>query len=150
MPPKKLKKINRFPNSFIGDEPCSLDSRGRTIFPAKFRHMISPRAGECLVIAPGKDGCLIAVPRDAWEVEQSKFDFSPYADPVTLKEQRRRFHFAFDVPLESQGRITIPVQLLEKAKIEKDMVIVGMPGRFEIWEPGVLAEYRRNLEEATS
>jgi len=148
MAARRLYDNNPFPNSFIGGELCPIDNRGRSKFPAKFRRMLSPESENRLVVAPGNGDYLIAFPRDAWEGEQSKYNYSPYADEEDLDEQHWRYHYAEEVILDSQGRIIVPRGLLDRVGIGTEMVIVAMRHWFEIWNPQMLADYRKRMEEA--
>ena len=146
MAPKRINPTNPFPNSFIGGELCSIDSRGRSKFPAKFRRVLSRESQRRLVIAPGQGDYLIAFPRDGWETLQNRYDYSPYDDETKLNEMRGRYHFAEEVIFDSQGRVTIPEELLKFAKIENEFIIISMRNWFEIWNPQILSDLRQKLQ----
>ena len=55
--------------------------------------------------------------------------------------------YAADVTADSQGRINIPQPLLEKAKIEKEALVVGMGDHVEIWNPALFAAYNETVDD---
>jgi len=113
----------------IGEYEHSLDVKGRIIMPAKFRDDI----GDKFIVTKGLDGCLFAFSKDEW----AKFEEKLSALPVSNKDARTftRFFFAgaIDCELDKQGRFLISSALREFAGFNKDIVIVGMNSRIEIW-----------------
>jgi len=114
---------------FIGQFQHSLDQKGRLIIPSKFRETL----GQSFVLTKGLDGCLFVYPRDEWAVLEQKLKTLPF----TQKDARAfiRFFFAgaVEAEMDKQGRILVPPQLREHAHIEKDVVIIGVSNRVEIW-----------------
>ncbi|MHC1682524.1 MAG: division/cell wall cluster transcriptional repressor MraZ [Clostridiaceae bacterium] len=114
---------------FIGEFSHNIDSKNRIILPAKFREAL----GDCFIITKGLDGCLYVFPKDEWEVFEKKLK----SLPLTSKDARAfvRFFFsgACEAIIDKQGRTVIPQNLLEYAKIEKEVVTIGVSNRVEIW-----------------
>jgi MraZ protein len=114
---------------FIGEYNHSLDSKNRLIMPAKFREKL----GEAFVMTKGLDNCLFVYSIDEWKVVEEKLK----ALPMTNKDARAfvRFFFAgaSECEIDKQGRTLIPVNLKEYANIDKEVVIIGVSTRIEIW-----------------
>ena len=114
---------------FTGEYNHSIDAKGRVIVPSKFREQL----GEEFVVTKGLDGCLFVYPKSEWEGIEEKFRGLP-----TNAETRRfmRFFFAGAATCEvdKQGRILIPSVLREFAGLEKDVVLVGVLSKIEIWD----------------
>lgn len=114
----------------IGEYEHSLDTKGRLIMPVKLREDI----GEKFVITKGLDGCLFVFSLQEWKVFETKLKELP----ISSKDSRifTRFFFAgaIDSDLDKQGRFLIPQNLREFAGLEKDVIIVGMDSRIEIWD----------------
>ncbi|MDD4569029.1 MAG: division/cell wall cluster transcriptional repressor MraZ [Tepidanaerobacteraceae bacterium] len=114
---------------FMGQFQHSLDKKGRLIIPAKFREML----GQSFVLTKGLDACLFVYPKDEWAVLEQKLKTLPF----TQKDARAfiRFFFAgaVETEMDKQGRILIPPQLREHARIDKDVVVIGVSNRAEIW-----------------
>ncbi len=114
---------------FMGEYNHSVDAKGRLIVPAKFREQL----GEEFVVTKGLDGCLFVYPQEEWKRIEEKFR----EVPLTTKDARKfsRFFFAGAATCEvdKQGRILVPAVLREFAGLEKDVVLVGVLSRVEIW-----------------
>ena len=113
----------------IGEYEHSLDTKGRLIMPAKLREDI----GEKFILTKGLDGCLFAFSLEEWK----NFETKLRALPISNKDARAfsRFFFAgaIDCEIDKQGRFLISGNLREFAQLEKEIVIVGMDSRIEIW-----------------
>ena len=114
---------------FMGEYNHTIDPKGRVIIPAKFRDTL----GEQFVITKGLDGCLFVYDEQEWKAFEEKLKTLP----ITNKEARAFVRFfiagAADVETDKQGRILIPVVLRDHAKLIKDVVLVGVGSRVEIW-----------------
>lgn len=113
----------------IGEYEHSLDSKGRLIMPSKLREDI----GEKFIVTKGLDGCLFAFSKREW----SEFEQKLRTLPISNKDARNfsRFFFAgaIECEIDKQGRFLITSNLREFAGLEKDVIIVGMDSRLEIW-----------------
>lgn len=114
---------------FIGEYNHSLDLKNRLIIPAKFREQL----GEAFVMTKGLDNCLFVYAINEWRVVEEKLK----SLPMTNKDARAfvRFFFAgaSECEIDKQGRTLIPSNLKEHAIIDKDVVIIGVSTRIEIW-----------------
>ena len=114
---------------FIGEYQHVLDPKGRVIMPSKFREGL----GEKFVVTKGLDHCLFVYPQNEWQELERKLRTLP----LTSKDARAftRFFFAgaTECELDKQGRILIPANLREYAELTKELVIIGVASRVEIW-----------------
>ena len=114
---------------FIGEYRHTLDNKNRVIMPAKFREQI----GGSFVMTKGLDNCLFIYSMDEWNNIEDKLK----GLPMTSKDARAfvRFFFAgaTECEIDKQGRTLIPNNLKEFAKIDKDVVIIGVSTRIEFW-----------------
>ncbi len=114
----------------MGEFNHTIDAKGRVIIPSKFRESL----GDMFVVTKGLDGCLFGYPIDEWKTIEEKFR----SIPLTTKDARKfsRFFFAgaCDLELDKQGRILLPPNLREHAGLVKDLVVVGVLNRIEIWD----------------
>jgi mraZ protein len=114
---------------FIGEYEHSIDPKGRLIMPAKLREGL----GEKFVVTKGLDGCLFVYSLEEWTNLENKMK----ALPLTSKDARTfiRFFFsgAIECEVDKQGRILIAGNLREYATLEKEVVIIGVSTRVEIW-----------------
>lgn len=128
----------------MGQFQHSLDPKGRLIIPSKFREQL----GESFILTKGLDRCLFVYPKSEWVMLEQKLK----ALPLTKKEARAfiRFFFsgAVEVELDKQGRILIPPVLREYARIEKEVVIIGVSNRAEIWSASEWEAYSKEAEDS--
>jgi len=119
----------------------TVDEKGRINIPAKFRKPDESIAYDKFVITRGLDGCLFVYPVAEWEKVKEKIRELPYTLRKTRLYERYVIPNTVEAEVDKQGRITIPQHLLEYAKIKKEVKILGMLERIEIWDPEVLSEY---------
>lgn len=114
---------------FMSQYNHTVDAKGRLIVPSKFRDQL----GDEFVVTKGMDGCLFVYANEDWKAFEEKLAMLP----MTNKEARMftRFFLAGAATLEvdKQGRILLPANLREFASLEKDVVLVGVGTRIEIW-----------------
>lgn len=114
---------------FIGEYNHTLDAKGRMFVPSKFREEL----GESFIVTLGLDNCLFAFSADEFEQLKRKLD----ALPISNKDARQfaRFFFAgaCECETDKQGRIMIPAKLRAYAQLEKNVTVVGVSTRLELW-----------------
>lgn len=114
---------------FMGEYRHSLDSKARLIMPAKFREGL----GEAFVITRGLDNCLFVYPQEEWKIMEEKVKNLPLAKSEARAFVRFLFSGASECEVDKQGRICLPALLREYAKIDKEVVVIGVSNRVEIW-----------------
>ncbi|HEX4776848.1 MAG TPA: division/cell wall cluster transcriptional repressor MraZ [Acidimicrobiia bacterium] len=115
---------------FLGEFQHSLDAKGRVILPAEFRDDLAEGA----VITRGLDGCLSVYPREEFEaMAESVRDKSRRGDRER-RAARTFFASAKPVQPDKQGRVAIPQNLREFAALERDVMVVGVDVRVELWD----------------
>lgn len=112
-----------------GNFSHTIDTKGRMIIPSKLR----ARLGLSFVVTKSLDGCLLLYPADEWDKFEKKLEMLPITNKNTRAFKRFFQADAVDITLDSQGRFTMPSTLLEFAKIKKDIVIVGVGEKAEVW-----------------
>ncbi len=117
----------------------SIDTKGRIIMPAKLKEDI----GENFVITKGLDGCLFVYSKAEWK----NFEDKLRTFPLTNKDARAlvRFFLAgvMECEIDKQGRFLISSNLREFASLEKDVVIIGVLDKIEIWSEDKWLEYSK-------
>jgi len=131
---------------FIGEFQHTVDGKGRLIVPAKFREGL----GDTFVVTKGLDKCLFAYPMNHWNVLVDKLTALPFTDPNARAFVRFFFSGASECEVDKQGRILLPANLREHAVLDKDVVLVGVSNRVEIWSKDVWEEYSKEMAEDSS
>ena len=114
---------------YMGEYNHSIDAKGRLIIPSKFREAL----GDEFVVTKGLDGCLFVFDQTEWSAFEEKLK----SLPITNKEARQFVRFflagAASMEVDKQGRILLPGVLREFADITKDVTLIGVGSRIEIW-----------------
>ena len=110
-----------------------MDDKGRITIPPRYRDILKVRQEQQLIVT-NLDGYLIAFPMSEWETIEQRF--SRVSD--FRKDLRSFIRFfvsgASECPLDRQGRILLPPNLRDYAKLDKDVVLAGAISCFEIWD----------------
>jgi MraZ protein len=109
-----------------GEFRYSLDEKGRVVLPPAFRRDL----GETVIVTRGFDNCVWVYSQRGWAGVEKVLRGLPLS-----KRDFQRFLFAAarEAEVDRQGRISLPEHLREYAAIGKEVVIVGLGTRLEIW-----------------
>lgn len=132
---------------FRGSTALSLDSKGRLAIPTRYREVFQARAAGKLVITADSDDCLLIYAAPDWEPIQKRIMDLPNVNSRVRKLQRMLVGRAWDVEMDAAGRILIPATLRKVARLEKDVVLVGQGGKFELWDVVRWDEQQTGLPE---
>tara|TARA_B100000131_G_C17953517_1_gene547417 strand:- start:94 stop:552 length:459 start_codon:yes stop_codon:yes gene_type:complete len=133
---------------FAGEYCKSLDLKNRVNIPAKFRKALDPVNDKTFVITRGFDRCLVLYPIYEWNiVEQQLSSLS------SIRNKHRSFvrsvvRHASYVQYDAQGRVIIAEELKNFSSIKKDVIIIGMINKIEIWAPEALEEHDKSSNQA--
>lgn len=127
-------------NSFTGSYSYALDAKGRVNIPAKMRKALSPSNDRTFVATRGADRCIVIYPLEIWNAIESKLINLSKGRALHRHFTRNFIRHAEAVRYDSQGRIALPTDLIDYAGIDKNIEIVGMIDRIEIWDPEQLNE----------
>jgi MraZ protein len=117
---------------FRGSSFHTIDPKGRVIIPARFRDVIKASGTDGVMITC-MDGCLYAYTHDQWGKLEQKILHLPEKSEAMRRFQRVFIGGANDCKCDAQGRVLIPPFLKQYSGLEKDIVLVGVLNRFEIW-----------------
>lgn len=132
-----MGRVEKGRRMFLGDHQHTLDAKGRVSLPAKFR----ARLTGSIVVSKGLDNALYVYPVEEYDrfIDGllSKSEFDP-----KLRQVRRFFTSgAVETEFDSAGRISLPAQLREWANLEKDVAVIGMGDRIELWDAAAWDRY---------
>lgn len=133
---------------FYGEYQHSIDRKGRLILPAKFREIAKQQFIEKFYVTRGLDICLFMFSEEEWRSQENKFKSIPFTKQQSRTFNRIYFSGAAEVVFDSQGRILLPAYLKEFAQIKKDVVIVGVSNRVEIWGKQKWEEFYSNSRQS--
>ena len=115
---------------FIGEYNHTIDTKGRLIIPAKLREDL----GERFVVTKGLDGCLSIYAMNEWHALEEKIHALPLTNPSARKFSRFILAGAAECEFDKMGRILLPQVLRQAAGLQKEVVLIGVGSRIEIWD----------------
>lgn len=128
---------------FVGEFSHNIDSKGRIIMPVKFREQL----GEHFMITKGLDGCLFVYPMDEWERVAEQFSNLPSNQKNARFLQRTFLSGASEAEPDKQGKVLITQPHREHAKLTKEVIIIGVSKRVEIWDAEAWKKYSMPAQE---
>ena len=138
---------------FTGEYRHTIDDKNRLAIPAPIRESIDEdKDGKGFFITRGLDACLFMYTTKVWQNVVSKIEQLSFTNKKARQFQRLFFSKAQRIPeCDQQGRILIPQYLKDLAKVQKNVVIVGVSSRIEIWDEkswqDFEAEHNKGFEE---
>ena len=126
---------------FYGEYSHTVDRKGRLILPSKFREVSKENSIERFFITRGLDKCLFMFAEDEWRVQEQKFKSMSFTKQEARSFNRLFFSGAVDVVPDRQGRFIVPQYLKDYANLKRDVVIIGISSRIEIWNTAAWQEF---------
>lgn len=131
---------------FFGEYYHSLDEKGRIILPVRFREA----SADGLFITKSFDNCLLVYTKKDWFEIVGKINSLPTTKASVRNFQRFFIGSAVESEVSRQGRISITQNLREFAGLDKDIVIVGLANKIEIWAKGRYEEHIADAEQSAA
>ncbi len=130
---------------WLGESTHTLDDKGRLSIP---RRLLAgqdvDRSGRVtFVVTEGLEGCLFVFTAPVFEQVSSSVDTRTFAGADARGRQRRWFGSAEYIELDEKNRVTLPEKLVKFAGLSREVVIVGVGQRAEIWPKQVWEAYER-------
>ena len=144
---------------FRGQFVHSIDAKGRTSLPARFREVLLDGGARAFILTPALfDPCLHLYPMRGWEEFEKRIAALPRFDPHVVRLKRMYVSAAVECELDRTGRVLVPQPLRERAELDKDVLWAGAGQLLELWsktrweqahamtEPEQ-AEFKRRMEQ---
>ena len=104
------------------------------VMPTRYREQISELAQGKLVVTVDRDQCLLIYPLPEWEQIERKLMSLPSLNATARRLQRLMVGHATDLPLDGHGRVLLPPELRDFAKLGRHGMLIGQGNRFELWD----------------
>src|SRR3990167_1461900 len=127
---------------FLGEYKHNIDYKGRLSVPKKFRGQLAKGS----VLTKGLDRCLFLYTLEGWGLLSSRIKNLPVTARDARAFSRYLFSGATEIEFDQLGRIFIPDYLREYASLKKEVVVVGVLERVEIWDKARWVKMRRDVE----
>ncbi len=133
---------------FYGEYFHTIDRKGRLILPSKFREVSKANFIEKFFVTRGLDKCLFMFSEEEWRSQETKFKSISFTKSQARTFNRLYFSGAVETIPDKQGRILLPQYLKDFAEIKKEVVIVGVSNRVEIWAKDKWQEFYGNSRQS--
>lgn len=130
----------------LGTYSPRLDEKGRLILPAKYRDELA----EGLVLTRGQERCIYVFSQKEFERVHEQMREAPISSRQSRDYLRVFLSGASDEVPDKQGRVTIPQNLRKYAGLERDLAVIGVGTRAEIWDAQAWEDYLSEKESAFS
>ena len=124
----------------LGQHRYQLDAKGRIALPSKFRESFA----DGVYLTLGQDGCLFAFPKQEWDGRSQEVRSRPLNGQHARAYARMFFGNAERVDLDTQGRVVIPQKLRTGVGIGRDVIVIGVSDRLEIWSGEAWDRYEQS------
>ena len=119
---------------FRGVNNLTLDAKGRLAVPVRYRERLTATCNGQLVVTIDRGYYLLIYPLPTWEEIETKLVHLPSLHPQVLALQRLLVGHATEVSMDGHGRVLLPPALREFARLERDVVLLGLMNKFELWD----------------
>ena len=121
---------------FQGSNAINMDAKGRIAIPAKCREqLVLASAGQIVITAHIRERCLCIYPIGEWrERVLPQVQALPSVNKQAARAQRLVIGYANEFTLDAAGRVLLPPTLRDFAGLEKELIIVGLGAKFELWD----------------
>jgi len=126
----------------IGQYRHSLDGKNRLFIPARLRQNVRK-----FISTSGLEGCLFVYTPENWRKITERLKTLPLTKADARKFLRTFLSGANECPVDDQGRILIPKTLCSYANIRKEVIVVGVLDRIEIWSKSNWERYQKEAEK---
>jgi MraZ protein len=126
---------------FAGITALSIDVKGRMTIPTRYRDALMTQSKGSLALVESDDGCLLLMAQSLWDERIARFSDDE------IDSERRRFWLGLsDTPeIDNQGRVLINPVLRDGAKIQRDVILLGVGHHFEIWDAATLEAHKQSV-----
>ncbi len=126
---------------FSGEYDCTVDAKGRMVLPARIKSNLPDIDAGNVVLTRGFESCIVLYSQTEFKKIYSKVSgLNEFSEEYRVF-QRNFFRGINEVELDSNGRLLIPKMLMAHAQLEKDITVVGMGNRVEIWSPDLYQNF---------
>ena len=137
--------------NLLGEYDVTLDAKGRLLLPAALKKMLGKEVQKGFVI--NRDvfsPCLVLYPHAEWESTHQKLRRLNRFVQKNMEFIRRFAGGATPLDLDGSGRFLLPYALVNDPKLGKDIKLLGLGDRIEIWDRERYATMRREGVDLTA
>lgn len=126
----------------MGEFMHTLDPKGRVFLPAKWREELADE----VIVTKGHEKCLYVMTKERFGIRRDHLDGLSGNRKINRDHNRIFFSSGSEEAVDKSGRMSIPANLRLYAGLEKDVVVIGVSDRAEIWDRAEWELYQQNIE----
>lgn len=130
----------------IGEYIYTIDQKKRLSIPIKFRSELGKKA----ILTRGLDTCLVIYPLKEWQKLSQKLESLPSGKVDARGFIRIMLSGAVDITFDKLGRVLIPDNLKKYALLKKNVALIGLSNKIEIWDETRWQGYKNKREKTVS
>jgi len=132
---------------FRGRYEHTIDAKGRTSLPARYRDALSAAGERRIVVTSALDPCLVAYAMPEWTAFEERLAKLPQFDRAVQKLKRIYVSGAVECEVDDSGRILVPPTLRDHASLTKDVLWAGSGKYAELWDKATWKTYFETTED---
>lgn len=129
---------------FFGEYSHQIDDKKRMRIPSKFKQEL----GKDYVFCKGVDGVINVFPMAVMEAQAKEYEKLSAFDEEAQTALMNLMASIFTASEDKQGRVQIPDELIDFAKIDKDIVTIGMGNRLSVMSKLTREKNKTNMTHA--
>ena len=141
-------KLAQIMTTFLGDIHCKIEAKGRLLFPSSFKKQLEIEQTKFVIKKDIYENCLVLYTAQEWsfqiEILRKKLNLYNREHSKFLREFYRD---TAELSLDGNGRILIPKRLLELVSIKKEIYMLGLDTKIEIWAKDEYEKFDTNQDE---
>ena len=120
---------------FYGDSSHTVDDKGRVFVPKRFQDALplTKDAARVAYVSRGQDACLYLFSEAGFQRALAELDTRVFSGEELRGVKRVFFANTVRIELDASGRILIPEKLRTAASLGREVMMVGVGDRAEIW-----------------
>ena len=120
---------------WLGESTHTLDDKSRFVIPRRFQAGFDRDADgrTVVIITRGFEGCLALYSQEGFNRVLNQLQTEAFSGPEKRRMQRLFFASSHRTTLDGSGRLLLPEKLRDLAGLERDVVLVGLVDRVEVW-----------------
>lgn len=128
---------------FRGRFEHTIDAKGRTSVPARYRDVLLALGERRVVLTSALEPCLAAYTMPEWTAFEERLSKLPQFDPAVKMMKRLYVSGAVECEIDDSGRILVPPSLREHASLDKEVLWAGAGKYAELWDK---AAWKKQIE----
>ncbi len=119
---------------YLGSHAIAMDAKGRLAIPARVRdELVAECGGRLVITAHHEENCLLVYPEPQWQQLMPKIEALPNTNRRARRMQRLLLGYATPLEMDGSGRVLLSPTLRDYAGLEKELMLVGLGRKLELW-----------------